>query len=46
MSALYKTTLDKAFPSEAELNILQSGFKQIGRVELLATDMGFLQTFC
>lgn len=35
--------LDRAFPNEAELNVLQSGVKQVGRAELLAKDQSFLQ---
>ena len=37
--------LDKAFPNEAELNVLQSGVKKIGRAEILAYDHSFLRSF-
>ena len=37
--------IDRVFPSEAELNILQSGVKQIGRIEILANDNSFLRKF-
>lgn len=37
--------MDKAFPNEAELNVLQSGIKQISRAELLAHDSSFLTSF-
>ena len=37
--------LDQAFPNEAELNVLQSGVKKIGRAEILAYDHTFLRSF-
>ena len=37
--------LDQAFPNEAELNVLQSGVKKIGRAEILAYDHKFLRSF-
>lgn len=37
--------LDKAFPNEAELNVLQSGIKQISRAELLTHDSAYLASF-
>jgi hypothetical protein len=37
--------LDRAFPNEAELNVLQSGIKQISRAELLTHDSAYLTTF-
>lgn len=40
-----KEMLDKAFPNEAELNVLQSGVKKIGRAEILAYDHSFLRSF-
>jgi hypothetical protein len=38
--------IDKAFPNEAELNILSSGVKKrVGRAEILANDNKFLEMF-
>ena len=37
--------MDKAFPNEAELNVLQSGVKQISRAELLTHDSAYLTSF-
>lgn len=41
----HREALEKAFPNEAELNVLQSGVKQIGRAEVLAYDTPFLLSF-
>lgn len=37
--------MDKAFPNEAELNVLQSGIKQISRAELLTHDSSYMESF-
>ncbi|CDW78414.1 UNKNOWN [Stylonychia lemnae] len=40
-----KKLLAQAFPIEADLNIFQSGVKQVGRTEILANDTNFLNKF-
>ena len=35
--------LDKAFPNEAELNLLQSTVKKVGRSEVLANNTHFIK---
>ncbi len=45
VEAQQRELLDKAFPNEAELNVLQSGIKQISRAELLTHDSSYLEGF-
>eukprot|EP00347_Sterkiella_histriomuscorum_P021283 403334550 len=42
MALDYKQMLDKGFPTESELNVIQSTARQVGRSETLATDNSFL----
>lgn len=39
------TLLERAFPNEADLSIIQSGVKHVGRAELLTRDSKFLSSF-
>ena len=43
MDLSQKSMINKVFPNESELKILQSTVKQVGTSELLANDLGFLQ---